>query len=134
MNRLYYKFENRLGKRKIDEVIESFKRIKSIVFLEGNIEDLIESYLYGLCEIISLNERINSLNDDKRRIIKSIEGIKNRSIEKLRYNGELKEWLMKLDDKELSELNFLVDIKKEFNEVDMEKFRIKKSRSNSKVY
>jgi len=95
---------------------------------------LIESYLYGLCEIISLNERINSLNDDKRRIVKSIERIKNRSIEKLRYNGELKEWLMKLDDKELIELNFLVDIKKEFNEVDMEKFRIKKSKSNSKVY
>lgn len=134
MNRLYFKFSDKLGKRKIDEVVEIFYRIKEIVFLDGNVDDLIESYCYGLVEMVSIDDRIRSLREEKMKIFNSIEGIKNRGIDKLRYNGELERWLMKLDDKELSELNNLVDIKKEYYDVDKKKFILKKSNSNKKVF
>ena len=128
MNRhnILIKWENSFKREYILEVISNFEYIRNILFDDRNIEDVINSYL--LYEDLKNKkiEVINNFKSELNNIDMKKDDLINYSVNKLRYDNRLKEWLKNVNINELYKLKNIVNISNEFNEVDKFKFEEEK--------
>lgn len=129
INNLYLKFEKSLGREKIDSVVNQFNYIKNQLFEDRNMELVIGSYLELELHKIKKQQQINNLNSDLLEFESRKKELLNYSINILRKENRLINWLSNLDMETVSKLNNILDIQNEFHKVDMMKFNeIKKKR------
>ena len=133
-NKIINKFGDILNKDYINDVISKFKRVRELVFFNGEVEQLINSYLHYDKLIIDFDKQIKSINEDKRKVLKYKKDLINVSIYGLRNKNKLVEWLDNLSMDEINELRNIVDIEGEFKIVDDKRFRERKRDSKEKVY
>ena len=112
----------------IEEVVKKFERVRSIIFYNGDIEQIIDSYLHYDRLINDFNINISKLKNDIEKCKKMKYEILNKSVLKLRSEGKLLEWLNQLNDKELNELKGIVDIESEYKRID--DYRFNESKKN----
>ena len=128
MNRhnILIKWENSFKREYILEVISNFEYIRNILFDDRNIEDVINSYL--LYEDLKNKkiEVINNFKSELNNIDMKKDDLINYSVNKLRYDNRLKEWLKNVNVNELYKLKNIVNISNEFNEIDKFKFEEEK--------
>ena len=127
---IYKKFEDTIGRNNIDTTFKDFETIKQMLYLEGNIEDLVMEYCNYQNHIIQLHKSINEIQTNINQLTSKLHSIKNRSVNQLRKEGKLGKWLMNLSTDELNHLKEIVDIDKEFRKIDDYRFyEDKKNRS-----
>ena len=119
---IYKKFEDTIGRNNIDNTFKDFETIKQMLYLEGNIEDLVMEYCNYQNHIIQLHKSINEIQTNINQLTSKLHSIKNRSVNQLRKEGKLGKWLMNLSTDELNHLKELVDIDKEFRKIDDYRF------------
>jgi len=119
---IYKKFEDTIGRNNIDNTFKDFETIKQMLYLEGNIEDLVMEYCNYQNHIIQLHKSINEIQTNINQLTSKLHSIKNRSVNQLRKEGKLGKWLMNLSTDELNHLKEIVDIDKEFRKIDDYRF------------
>ena len=119
---IYKKFEDTIGRNNIDTTFKDFETIKQMLYLEGNIEDLVMEYCNYQNHIIQLHKSINEIQTNINQLTSKLHSIKNRSVNQLRKEGKLGKWLMNLSTDELNHLKEIVDIDKEFRKIDDYRF------------
>ena len=112
----------------IEEVVKKFERVRSIIFYNGDIEQIIDSYLHYDRLINDFNINISKLKNDIEKCKKMKYEILNKSVLKLRSEGKLLEWLNELNDKDLNEIKGIVDIESEYRKID--DYRFNESKKN----
>ena len=112
----------------IEDVVKKFERVRSIIFYNGDIEQIVDSYLHYDRLINDFNNNISKLKNDIEKCKKMKYEILNKSVLKLRSEGKLLEWLNELNDKDLNEIKGIVDIESEFKRID--DFRFNESKKN----
>ena len=119
---LVRKFENKLKRSYIEEIVNKFNKVRSILFYKGDIEQIVGSYLHYDKLIMEFNTNIQQLNRDIERCKKMKYEVLNKSVLQLRSENKLGSWLNELTDKELLELKNIVDIEKEYKIIDDYRF------------
>ena len=131
---LIRKYGGILRKEYIELVVDNFYKVKNYLFLKGDVEQLCDSYLHYDKVINDLNNNISKM---KREIVK-IEGLKkdiiNKSVIELRNEGGLLNWLREMNFDELKIIKNILDIEREFEVVDNERFIEAKRNRIEKVY
>ena len=112
----------------IEEVVRKFERVRSIIFYNGDIEQIIDSYLHYDRLINDFNNNISKLKNDIEKCKKMKYEVLNKSVLKLRSEGKLLEWLNELNDKDLNEIKDIVDIESEYRKID--DYRFNESKKN----
>ena len=133
-NKIIDKFGGYFSREYINDVIRKFKRVRDLVFFNGEIEQLINSYLHYDKLIIDFDKQIKSIEEDKRKVLKYKRDIINISINGLRSRNKLVEWLDNLSMDEINELRNIVEIEEEYKLVDEKRFRERKSDIKEKIY
>lgn len=123
---IYKKFEDTIGRNNIDTTFKDFETIKQMLYLEGNIEDLVMEYCNYQNHIIQLNKSIKEIQTNINQLTSKLQSIKNRSVTQLRKEGKLGKWLMNLSTNELNVLRNIVDIDNEFKQIDEYRFNEEK--------
>jgi hypothetical protein len=126
MNKLFIKWYEKLGENLVRKVFENFDLIEREFYEERNKEEVIDSYLNIEYRRIENYRKIKELKDENERLLFMMKDIKNYIINKLRSEGKLVNFLMNKDRKVLGKLRDIVDIEKEYNEVDRRKFEEEK--------
>ena len=119
---LVRKFENKLKRSYIEEIVNKFNKVRSILFYKGDIEQIVGSYLHYDKLIMEFNTNIQQLNRDIERCKQMKYEVLNKSVLQLRSENKLGSWLNELTDKELLELKNIVDIEKEYKIIDDYRF------------
>ena len=123
---IYKKFEDTIGRNNIDTTFKDFETIKQMLYLEGNIEDLVMEYCNYQNHIIQLHKSIKEIQTNINQLTSKLQSIKNRSVTQLRKEGKLGKWLMNLSTNELNILRNIVDIDNEFKQIDEYRFNEEK--------
>jgi predicted nucleic acid-binding Zn-ribbon protein len=123
---IYKKFEETIGRNNIDTTFKDFETIKQMLYLEGNIEDLVMEYCNYQNHIIQLHKSIKEIQTNINQLTSKLQSIKNRSVTQLRKEGKLGKWLMNLSTNELNVLKNIVDIDNEFKQIDEYRFNEEK--------
>jgi len=123
---IYKKFEDTIGRNNIDTTFKDFETIKQMLYLEGNIEDLVMEYCNYQNHIIQLHKSIKEIQTNINQLTSKLQSIKNRSVTQLRKEGKLGKWLMNLSTNELNVLRNIVDIDNEFKQIDEYRFNEEK--------
>ena len=123
---IYKKFEETIGRNIIDSTFRDFETIKSMLYLEGNIEDVVNEYCNYLNHILQLKKSITEIQTNINQLNGKLVSIKNRSITQLKKENKLGSWLMNLSTKELMELRGIVEIESEFKKIDDYRFNEEK--------
>ena len=123
---IYKKFEDTIGRNNIDNTFKDFETIKQMLYLEGNIEDLVMEYCNYQNHIIQLHKSIKEIQTNINQLTSKLQSIKNRSVTQLRKEGKLGKWLMNLSTNELNVLRNIVDIDNEFKQIDEYRFNEEK--------
>jgi|GEM_PF-3014693 hypothetical protein len=111
---LLRKFEGKLKRSYIEEIVNKFNKVRSILFYKGDIEQIVGSYLHYDKLIFEFTNNIQQLNRDIERCKQMKYEVLNKSVLQLRSENKLGNWLNELSDKELMELKNIVDIEKEY--------------------
>ena len=119
---LVRKFENKLKRSYIEEIVNKFNKVRSILFYKGDIEQIVGSYLHYDKLIMEFNNNIQQLNRDIERCKQMKYEVLNKSVLQLRSEKKLGSWLNELSNKELLELKNIVDIEKEYKIIDDYRF------------
>ena len=127
------KYRDILKTEYIVETIRKFERIRSIMFIRGDIEQMVNSYLHYDKLILDFNKDIESIKKDIDKCNQQKYSLINHSILQLKSEGKLMDWLNKINEKELIELKSLCDIEVEFKEIDRYNFFREKEIRNGKV-
>lgn len=132
-NNIIIKWENQFKREYIIEVISNFEYVRNVLFDDRNLEDVINSYL--LYEDLKNKklEMINNLKSELNTIDRKKNDLSNYSVNKLRYQSKLKNWLKNMNINEVYKLKNIVDIGREFNEVDRYKFEEEKSNRGKNI-
>ena len=133
-NKIIDKFGGYFSREYINDVISKFKRVRDLVFFNGEVEQLINSYLHYDKLIIDFDKQIKSIEEDKRKVLKYKRDIINISINGLRSRNKLVEWLDNLSMDEINELRNIVEIEVEYRLIDEKRFRERKSDIKEKIY
>jgi hypothetical protein len=126
MNRVFIKWYEKLGENLVRKVFENFDIIEKEFYEDRNKEEVVDSYLNIEYQRIENYRRIKELKDENERLNYMMKDIKNYIVNKLRSEGKLINFLMNKDRKVLGKLRDIVDIEKEYNEVDRRKFEEEK--------
>jgi len=120
MNRgnLYLKYENKINRNTINEIIDNCLFVKSVLFEDRNIEEVVDNILNLEVEILYKQKQVNSIKEDIMKMNKVKKEIQNYNIDKLRYEGKLKSWLKNMERNDFMKLNSFMDLRKEYNEID----------------
>ena len=125
---VYKKFEDNIGRNIIDTTFKEFETIKQMLYLDGNIEDVVFEYCNYLNHIINLKNSIREMESNINQLNHKLQSVKNRSVDGLRRENKLGKWLMNLSTKELNQLRNIVSIEREFKEID--DYRFNKSKED----
>jgi hypothetical protein len=125
---VYKKFEDNIGRNIIDTTFKEFETIKQMLYLDGNIEDVVFEYCNYLNHIINLKKSIKEMESNINQLNHKLQSVKNRSVDGLRREKKLGKWLMNLSTKELNHLRNIVNIEREFKEID--DYRFNKSKED----
>jgi len=125
---VYKKFEDNIGRNIIDTTFKEFETIKQMLYLDGNIEDVVFEYCNYLNHIINLKKSIKEMESNINQLNHKLQSVKNRSVDGLRRENKLGKWLMNLSTKELNQLRNIVSIEREFKEID--DYRFNKSKED----
>ena len=125
---VYKKFEDNIGRNIIDTTFKEFEIIKQMLYLDGNIEDVVFEYCNYLNHIINLKKSIKEMESNINQLNHKLQSVKNRSVDGLRRENKLGKWLMNLSTKELNQLRNIVNIEREFKEID--DYRFNKSKED----
>ena len=125
---VYKKFEDNIGRNIIDTTFKEFETIKQMLYLDGNIEDVVFEYCNYLNHIINLKKSIREMESNINQLNHKLQSVKNRSVDGLRRENKLGKWLMNLSTKELNQLRNIVSIEREFKEID--DYRFNKSKED----
>jgi hypothetical protein len=126
MNRVFIKWYEKLGENLVRKVFENFDIIEKEFYEDRNKEEVVDSYLNIEYQRIENYRRIKKLKDENERLNYMMKDIKNYIVNKLRSEGKLINFLMNKDRKVLGKLRDIVDIEREYNEVDKRKFEEEK--------
>jgi hypothetical protein len=126
MNRVFIKWYEKLGENLVRKVFENFDIIEKEFYEDRNKEEVVDSYLNIEYQRIENYRRIKELKDENERLNYMMKDIKNYIVNKLRSEGKLINFLMNKDRKVLGKLRDIVDIEREYNEVDKRKFEEEK--------
>lgn len=116
----------------IEETVRKFNKVREIVFYKGDLEQIVDSYLHYDRLISDFEKNIQKMRNDISRCKKLKYDVLNSSIQKLRSEGKLIDWLNDLNDKDLTDLKNIVDIENEFRKIDDFRFNERK-RSRGKT-
>lgn len=130
---IYKKFEETIGRNRIDSTIKDFETIRQMLYLEGNMEDLVMEYCGILHHQFHLHKTIKEYQNSLNQLNHKLQSVKNRSVNQLRREGKLGKWLMNLSTKELNILRDIVDIDREFKEIDDYRFNEEKRKRGKTV-
>ena len=125
---VYKKFEDNIGRNIIDTTFKEFETIKQMLYLDGNIEDVVFEYCNYLNHIINLKKSIKEMESNINQLNHKLQSVKNRSVNGLKRENKLGKWLMNLSTKELNQLRNIVNIEREFKEID--DYRFNKSKED----
>ena len=125
---VYKKFEDNIGRNIIDTTFKEFETIKQMLYLDGNIEDVVFEYCNYLNHVINLKKSIKEMESNINQLNHKLQSVKNRSVDGLRRENKLGKWLMNLSTKELNQLRNIVSIEREFKEID--DYRFNKSKED----
>ena len=125
---VYKKFEDNIGRNIIDTTFKEFETIKQMLYLDGNIEDVVFEYCNYLNHIINLKKSIKEMESNINQLNHKLQSVKNRSVNGLKRENKLGKWLMNLSTKELNQLRNIVSIEREFKEID--DYRFNKSKED----
>jgi len=129
MNRgnLYLKYENKINRNIINEIIDNCLFVKSVLFEDRNVEEVVDNILNLEVEILHKQKHLNNIKEDIMKMNNVKKDIQNYNIDKLRYEGKLKSWLKNMERKDFMKLNSFMDLRKEFNEIDNYMFNKEKT-------
>ena len=133
MNKVFIKWYDKLGENLVRKVFENFDLIEKEFYEDRNKEEVIDSYLNIEYRRIENYKKIKELKDENERLRYMMKDIKNYIVNKLRSEGKLFNFLMNKDRKVLGKLRDIVDIEREYNEVDRRKFEEEKKNRGSGV-
>lgn len=125
---VYKKFEDNIGRNIIDKTFKEFETIKQMLYLDGNIEDVVFEYCNYLNHIINLKKSITEMESNINQLNHKLQSVKNRSVDGLKRENKLSKWLMNLSTEELNHLRNIVNIEREFKEID--DYRFNKSKED----
>ena len=133
MNKVFIKWYEKLGENLVRKVFENFDIIEREFYEDRNKEEVVDSYLNIEYQRIENYRKIKELKDENERLRYMMKDIKNYIVNKLRSEGKLLNFLMNKDRKVLGKLRDIVDIEREYNEVDRRKFEEEKKNRGSSV-
>ena len=125
-NKIYVKYSDELGRDYINKVIQEFEFIGKEFYEDRNIIEILDVYFLYELNKRKLIERIDILKSDINKFSRMKDDLKNYIIDKLRSEKKLIKLLLNKDRRTLYEIKELVDINREFNEVDRLKFEDEK--------
>lgn len=132
-NKLFIKYGDKINKDYMNNVIDRYEKICDMLFEDRNKLEVLDSFFYNDVVKEDLIKKVNSIKEDIDLIDKKKNDLMDYCVNKLRYEGNLKKVLMNLSNNELSYLNSIVSLGKDFNEVDKMKFEeVKRNRGEIK--
>ena len=126
---LTHKYKDRFNEDYINKIYSEFEVIKYKIYLEGEVGDVVDRYFDNLSRIDSMKLKISILKVEILNTENKLRGIKNQPIVELRNNNQLLPYLNQLSTSDLNKLRNIVDIQREFEEID--KHRFNQSKNNS---
>ena len=126
MNKIFLKWYEKLDENLVRKVLENFDIIEREFYEDRNKEEVVDSYLNIEFRRIENYKKIQELKEENERLRYMMKDIKNYIVNKLRSEGKLLNFLMNKDRKVLGKLRDIVDIEREYNEVDRRKFEEEK--------
>ena len=111
---LVRKYQDILQRKYIEEITNKFNIVRSILFYNGDIEQIIDSYLHYDKLIIEFNNNIQQIKDNIANCQKQKFEILNKSVLQLKNENRLGSWMNELTDADLNQIKNILDVKKEY--------------------
>ena len=118
----FRKYSGKVSKGVIQNIFQRLTKVNKVLPYDNDFEELMNSYIN--LEMLKVESQLTKIEIENtiKKLNKSQHSIINRGIINKRENGSLISYLSNLDDKQLLDLNSLVDIEKEFKFVTENKF------------
>ena len=126
MNKVFLKWYEELGENYVKDVFKNFEIIEKEFYEDRNKEDVVDVYLLYEKYIRDRHNRIKELSTEIDRFKRMKKDLMNYVINKLRDERKLINFLKNKDRTTLGKLRDVVDIEREYNEVDRLKFEEEK--------
>lgn len=130
---VFKRFDGKLNRDYIHSVIKDFEMIREKIYLDGNPTEVVTQYLHFQSHINELKKQIQNIKLEIQRMEKRMGEVKNHSVNQLRKDNRLIQWLSNLTQNELSILKEKVDIETEFRVIDDRRFRESKLNNSDKT-
>ena len=111
---LVRKYQDILQRKYIEEITNKFNIVRSILFYNGDIEQIIDSYLHYDKLIIEFNNNIQQIKDNIANCQKQKFEILNKSVLQLKNENRLGSWMNELTDADLNQIKNILDVEKEY--------------------
>ena len=111
---LVRKYQNVLQRKYIEEISNKFNIIRNILFYNGDMEFIVDSYLHYDKLIIEFNNNIQDIRNNIANCEKQKLEILNKSVLQLKNENKLGSWMNELTDRDLNQIKDIVDVGKEY--------------------
>lgn len=111
---LVRKYQNVLQRKYIEEISNKFNIIRNILFYNGDMEFIVDSYLHYDKLIIEFNNNIQDIRNNIANCEKQKFEILNKSVLQLKNENKLGSWMNELTDRDLNQIKDIVDVGKEY--------------------